>query len=338
VLTGAKADGPVVRPGAGCDAVMFWMQPDRDPQPQVTIYHKQVVARCRAAAAELGVDLRLATADEVVVAQRDGQRQVWVAGELLDRQVGFFHTVNQPWPAYRADTWRNLTLFGVLEAVGYCVTIPALHNIQADDKLLTALIERRCGVPSLPTLRLCTRGLDPRTIDPEDYGLQFPLLVKAASWARGMGLMTVSGRPELNATLQLASASELTVILQPWLGPGVTDYRVYVVNGEPYTALARRPSDGGVAGNAAQDGRAQMTGVPPALLEPARRAASVMGLPYVCVDFLEQEGRHWFSEIELDGGTATGGPALTKVRFGAYRQLFDRYREQGAMPRRWRYV
>lgn len=322
----------------GCDVVLYWIQSDRDPTAQVAEYEQHVVGRCRAAAAELGMDLRLVGVDDIVVGRRGEERQVWVSGDPVTPSGAFFHTKYLSWPAYEADAWRHLTTYGVLEAVGFCLTVPPLHSIGGNDKLLSALAHRDCGLPSLPTVRLCTRGIDPRGLDLDAWGLEFPLVVKPASWGGGMGVLLARDRAEFNATVQLAGASELTVVLQPWLGPDVVDHRIYCVDGEPHAALTRRAAPSGLAGNLHQGGRAEMAAIPEALVAPARHAARATGLPYTCVDFLAADGAYWFSEIEVDGGTGTGGPELTKVRFGAYRGAFDAFQADRASVKRWRYA
>lgn len=130
----------------------------------------------------------------------------------------------------------HLTTYAVLEEAGFCVTVPALHSMVNNDKLLAGLQDFGPGVRPLPTLRLSTR--------------------------------------------------------------------VYCF-----------------------DGAAALRG-------PAR----AIGLPYVCVDFLEAGGGFWFSEIEVDGGTSVGGADLTAARFGAYRRHFDRFRSASGPARRWTYA
>ncbi|MGW5349835.1 ATP-grasp domain-containing protein [Streptomyces sp. NPDC004031] len=329
----------MLSPAPGPSGVtLYWIQSYRDPYPHTDVYERQVLGRCRDACAAVGMELRVVSVDDVVVAQRGGDRAVVVEGRRISPRSAFFHTKFVSWPAYETDAWRHLTTYEVLEAAGFCVTVPALHSILGNDKLLSVLGRRGCGVPAVPTVRLCTRGIDARGLDPAVWGLDFPLVVKPSSWGGGMAVFVVHGRAELAAVLQLAGAGELTVVLQPWLGPGVVDVRVYCVDGEPYAALSRTAVAPGAAGNVAQGGRGEMTEVPEALDGPARRIARAVGLPYVCADFLTVGGRYWFSELELDGGTGTGGPELTRARFGAYRTRFERFLADPGTSGRWRYV
>jgi len=321
----------------GRDVVLFWIQSERDTPAQAEVYERQVVGRCRAAASAYRMDLRLVTVDEIVVAQRDSGARVWVSGELVAPATAFFHTKLVSWPAYRSDMLRHLTTYGVLEGAGFCVTVPPLHNIVSNDKLVSLLASQQPGIRTLPTVRLCTREVAAHPLVLDDWSLDFPVIVKPASWGSGMGVLVARSKPELASVLQLAGAAELTLVIQPWLGPGTVDWRVYCVQGEPYTAMTRCAAPGRAAANVRLGGQAEITAPPPPLAALARRVAASVGLPYVCVDFLAAGGDFWFSEIEVDGGTATGGAKLTEVRFGAYRQLFDSFVAAGPV-KRWRYA
>lgn len=322
----------------GCDVTLYWIQSQRDPTAQIASYEQQVLRRCREAAAEHAMDLRLVTVDEIITGQRDTTCDVWIGGKRITSDSAFFHTKLLSWPAYRADIWRHLTTYGVLEAAGFCLTVPALHSIINNDKLLSVLSYPQADIRILPTVRLCTREIDPRRVDLGIWDLDFPVIVKPSSWGSGMGVLRADNAATLAAVLQLAGASELTMVVQPWLGPDVVDYRIYCVNGEPYSALLRRPAAAGLVSNVQHGGSAEIIELPPELVGPARGVALATGLPYLCVDFLRSGEDFWFSEIEMDGGTGTGGPELTKARFGAYRGLFDAFVADRTAQKRWRYA
>lgn len=303
---------------------LYWIRSERDsgaPDP----HGDRILERCRAAAARHGMELLSATADDIVVSHGPDGTAVTVRGTRLSPRTAFFHTKLMSWPANGVDAWRHLTTYAIVEEAGFCVTVPALHSIINNDKLLSCAQDFGPGVNPLPTLRITTRAYQPGRTDFEALGVTFPAIVKPCDWGGGNAVFVADGPRRLDSILALAGAAEMTMAIQPWLGPRTRDVRVYCVGGEPYGASLREAVGAGPAANVAQGGSAGLIPVPEHLAGPARRVARVIGLPYVCVDFLEADGEVWFSEIEVDGGTSAGGLELTAVRFGAYRSHFDRF-------------
>lgn len=316
------------------DVVLYWIRSERDssrPNP----HGDRIEQRCRAAAAATGMDLRAVSVDDVVVSHDGVRASVRVRGGEVFPDSTFFHTKLMSWPAYETDAWRHLTTYSVLEAAGFCVTVPALHSIINNDKMLSCIIQDFCDIRALPTIRLSTRGYQPSQTDFDTLGLEFPAVVKPAGWGGGNAVLVVHSPGELSAVLGLAGAAEMTMVMQPWLGPDTLDYRIYCLDGEPRQASVRRVSAGGLAGNVTQGGSAELIAVPERFAHSAGQIARTIGLPYVCVDFLQANGTCWFSEIEVDGGTSVGGHELTTMRFGAYRRLFDRFAVSPAAARHW---
>ncbi len=308
---------------------MFWIRSEREsksPNPA----HREVDARYDAAARAVGVLLTSISVDDVVVGATSTGPAVRVRGSLVAPDSAFFHTKLMTWPTDRFDSWRHLTTYAAVSAAGFFTSVPVGHSLINNDKMLTALRLFAGDVPRLPTVRLCTRGYGTGHLDScgaaiRASNIAFPVIVKPSSWGAGHSVFVADTLDDLDTVLSWAAAAELTVVVQPWLGRNAADCRVYCVDGEPYRALVRRPVGDAVAGNPGQGGVAQLTDVPEALVCPARTVARDIGLPYVCVDFLGTDGRWWFSEIEIDGGTNPGERHLTEVRFGSYRSRFDAF-------------
>jgi hypothetical protein len=328
------------------DVTMFWLRSERSsaaPDP----YGDRIYADAKLAAAAHGMTLPSVTVDEIVVSCRGDGPVVRVRGERIDPRSAFFHTKLMSWPIYAVDLWRELTTCLLLEQAGFCVTVPALHSIINNDKLFTLAQDFADGIDPIPTVRVCTRAYYPGLIDFTALGLEFPAVVKPVDWGGGNAVFLVDGPARLDSVLTLAGAAEMTMVIQPWLGRETVDCRIYCLDGEPVRASERRISaSGSVAGNVTQGGSSRMIPVPQNLRESAALVARDLGLPYVCVDFLGADGRFWFSEIEVDGGTTAGGPELNALRFGAYRGHFERFLAVGGRTgqsghealRRWRYV
>ncbi len=307
---------------ASPDVVMYWLRAQRSRLITHDYFLEKVFRYCQLGAERAGMDLRIISPDDIVVMGTPSFARVVVSGETVDPRTCFFHTKLMTWPDSVGDTWRMLSVTGLLEAAGFHTTVPASVNIAANDKLLTVLRHSVPGVDWLPTIRISTRQFG--WLPFENLGMDFPLIVKPANWGGGNGVMRAENRRELETILQLAGAGELTMVIQPWLGEGVVDYRVYCVDGQPHRAVTRTPVSGALVGNVHQGGVAQVVEVPEALRSPAEKIATSLGLPYTCVDFLALGDRYWLSEVEVDGGSSVSDE-LADARFGAYRRSFDRF-------------
>jgi hypothetical protein len=311
------------------DAVtMFWIRSEREsksPNP----YDAPINTGYDDAARAVGVRLDRVSVDDVVVGTTRAGASIRVRGALVAPDRAFFHTKLVTWPVDRHDYWRHLTTYAALSAAGYFTTFPVGYSLINNEKLLTMLRPYGSEVPRLPTVRLCTRGYGPDQLDwctaaMRTSDIDFPVVVKPASWGGGHGVFVASDAGELDSVLAWAGAAELTVVVQPWLGRDVVDHRVYFIDGEPYRVLTRRLTGDAFAGNTSQGGVAEWSDLPDELVAPARAVARDIGLPYLCIDFLRAEGQWWFSEVEIDGSAARD-PDLNQARFGSYRSRFDTF-------------
>ena len=303
--------------------VMYWLRAQRDRSIAHDYFLDRIVRHCQEGARQAGMDLRIISPDDVIVAGSPNSADVWVSGTRVVPTACFFHTKLMTWPDSVGDTWRMLSVGAALDAAGFHTTVPATVNIASNDKLVTMFQHAVPDVEWLPTLRITTRQFGWLAID--ELGMDYPVIVKPASWGGGFGVMRAANRRELEAVLQLAGAGEVTMVIQPWLGEGVVDYRVYCVDGVAYKAMTRAPQPGVLVGNVQQGGGpSHIIEVPEELRVPAEQIAGTLGLAYTCVDFLRQGDRYWFSELEVDGGTSLS-PDLTNAKFGAYRRQFERF-------------
>jgi hypothetical protein len=305
------------------DTEIFWLWPQRERLADYLEHEDEVWSAYRKSAERAGLTFTVIAADDVVVQTRPGSARVYVHGREVHPDTSMFHTSLLTWPCYQVDVWRFLSTFAVIEAAGFCTTIPTPLTLVNNDKLLTLMQPYGRELPWVPTTRILTRfywslheRLNPELID-------FPVLVKPASWGSGFGVTKAESLKELNAILQLAGAAELPMVIQPWLGEGISDCRVYVVDGVALTANIRSPRDGSLVASVTHGGETVMAEVPPHLVEPAKHVAASLGLRYVCVDFLVRGDDYWLSEIEMDGSINADQTELRDAMFRAYRGLFD---------------
>lgn len=310
--------------------VLYWMRSQRDRVDLYETYSRERFAAFERAAWNAGLGFDVVTADELVLGVTEsGRGQVLLRGEELDPGLSLFHTKVMTWPAYMPDVWRHLTLFALLEAMGFSTTVPARLSVIGNDKLLSLAALNPAGQAVIPTVRFATRqfGATKGLFDPAS--LRYPVIVKPSNWGGGFGIVQARTANELDSVLQLAGAAELMVVVQPFLSGKVTDYRVYCVDGEPVAALSRTAVPGALVGNQAQGGETKRIDVPQELMAPARAIAGVLGLPYAGVDFLHDGDAYFLSEVEIDGGTpAQGFTDIVEARFLAYRRHLDRHRDR----------
>lgn len=307
--------------------VLYWMRSQRDRADLYEIYRRERFAAFERAARNAGLGFDVVAADELVLGVTEsGRRQVLLRGEELDPGMSLFHTKVMTWPAYMPDVWRHLTLFALLEAMGFCTTVPARLSVISNDKLLSLAALNPEGRAVIPTVRFATRQFGAITGLFDPASLHYPVIVKPSNWGGGFGIVQARTANELTSVLQLAGAAELMVVVQPFLSGTVTDYRVYCVDGEPMAAESRTAIPGALVGNEGQGGKARRVDVPGQLIAPARAIAGTLGLPYACADFLHDGDAYFLSEIEIDGGTpATDFTDVVEARFLAYRRHLDRH-------------
>lgn len=307
---------------------LFWFWPARDRPYEAAEHEEEVWRWYRAAAADAGFELHVIDVDDVVVEHSAGRSRVSVRGRgEVHRQSTAFHTKLLTWPDYEKDVWRFLSTFAVLERIGFYTTIPPMHSVIDDDKLLTLVQPWAAGLPTVPTTRLTSRHLVQLKdlLDPD--GIDYPVLLKPSSWGGGMGVLRAESLAVLEAGLQLAAASEIPMVIQPWVDGLVADCRVYCIDERPVRAMLRRPQAAKFASNTFQGGSVEMVDVPERLVGPATAVAEGIGLPYVCVDFLLTEDGFFLSEVEMDGTLtyADGHGEIIALRFASLAGHFRRW-------------
>jgi len=297
----------------------------------------------RTAAAAAGLRLDVITVDDVDIVTRPRSAAVFVRGEPVDPARAIFHNKLYTWPAFAPDCWRYLSAFRSIEGAGYCTLIPAELNLITNDKGSTLTFLREADSGWLPTLTIPTRDFTGLRVSPADAGISFPVVVKPASWASGMGITRAADDTELLAALRLASAAELTMVVQPDLSGAAdfADIRVYCADRRPAGALCRVPSGRSGVANVTSGGLAEITAVPVPLLDRSRAIAKTLDVPWLSVDFLRHEGRYYLSEVEPDACISPktlalpGAERILRERFRAYRSDFGQWlraRREPAIP------
>jgi hypothetical protein len=320
--------------------VMYWIRSERDsklPGPKMD----DMVRLYAEAFDALDVTLCWVSVDEIVIGVVDSLPVVQVRGERIHPETAFFHTMLMSSPKNRGDAWRHLTTYAALEAAGFFLTLPPLNSVINNDKFLTSLYALRGAGDPVPTLRVSTRGRwDAGGVGSSGVAqladVTFPAVIKPIDWDGGNSVVRVEDHAELEYLLALASGAELTMAIQPCLGDGVVDCRVYCVDGEPQRMQVRRPSADGVAGNLGQGGISLVTDVREDLRAPARAVAAALGLSYLGVDFLVNDNQWWLSEVEVDAGSPD--VPLAKLRFGSYLARFLEFRRAGAPTKCWQFT
>lgn len=313
---------------------LYWFWPER--ASLATLLDDQEVwvgYRSAAAAAELALDV--ITVDDVdVTADRSGRHRVFVRGQAADPDRVLFHNKLYTWPMFQSDSWRYLSTFQILDTAGYCTLIRPELNILTNDKLATLLHLRGVDARWLPTLRLPTRDFSGLRVRLAEAGISYPVVAKPASWGAGMGVMRAADEDELVMVLRLASAAELTMVIQPAvaIAGALTDTRVFCVDREPVAAF-RRCAAGTVA-NVTAGGSAELIAVPDALRDRAAVAAKHLDTPWLGVDYLSDGRDYLLSEVEVDACVSAqslkiqGMADVLAARFRNYQAEFERWRNR----------
>jgi hypothetical protein len=316
---------------------MVWVFPDRESSRAVPKWQQTFWYAYQEVARELDLHWNSHPPEDVAVDGTDlADPRVYVAGERVTPADTLFVTSLYSLPYQMVDVFNQYVLHAVLEEAGFYLPAPPSLGAIANDKLATNLHLRDAPVPAVPTIRIGTgRDLGFRLYEPALRDLTFPAIVKPTGWGAGWGVCLAHNLPELRGLLSMAQGGETPVVIQPYLGPGTVDYRVYLVDGEPHSTITRTPQTGGYVGNVGSGGRLEYAPFPVELAGVIDYVAKRVPVPYLCVDFLYDGARFWLSEIEPDGAIASADPdspaenerqrSLIRARFEAYRRGHARW-------------
>jgi len=316
---------------------MCWVFPDRESTRSRAMWEPFFWDLYAEVAAELGVTWSRHTPDSIVVNALDaGKPVVLVDGEPVTPEDTLFITALYSLPYQSMEIFNQYALFSVLEQLGFYLPFPTWLNPIANDKLSTLLFFADSPMPTIPTIRVgCGPDVGKLVWESGLEGLTYPAIVKPAGWCGGGGVNLAADAQAVRGLLSLAQGGDTTMVAQPYLGDGTLDYRVYVIEGEPYAMLRRTPEPGSLVANASRGGGTAYPPIPQELAEATAYFAEKVPIPFFCLDFLHDGERYWFSEIEPDGvimpdSTDPDGVRqrdIIRARWTAYRNAHARWLE-----------
>ena len=226
-----------------------------------------------------------------------------VPGELLSPREALLSLGRDDVALARLDVRRSLdgvedglwALERLIEA-GVTVLNPPAALVRAHDKLLTARMLRRAGLPH-PRTMLVERHSELPDVD-------FPAVLKPRFGSWGADVELCRDRPELERALeQLACRLWFRAtggVVQELIPPLGHDLRLVVAGGRVVGAVKRVAADGEWRTNVALGARAVPAEPPPVAVRLALEAAAASGLDLAGVDLLPT-GPGGFAVLELNG-------------------------------------
>ncbi len=310
---------------------MVWVFPDRESRRGVQKWERTFWLDYARVAERIGLSWTSHAPDDIAVDGTDLARpRVYVAGQRVTPDDTLFITSLYSLPYQAQDVFNQYALYAVLEQLGFYLPAPPYLSAIVNDKLATLLHLAESPVPPIPTVRLGTgRDLGFRHYEQALESLTFPVIVKPTGWCSGWGICMAHNVEDLRGLLSLAQGGETTLVCQPYLGAGTTDYRVYLVDGEPRGVLRRTPKPGAYVGNIGRGGSEEYVDLPPELADAMDFFAKRIPIPFLCVDFLFDGTRFWLSEIEPDGVISSPDRASesdNRITHGLMRERFEAYR------------
>jgi glutathione synthase/RimK-type ligase-like ATP-grasp enzyme len=315
---------------------MVWVFPDRESTRAQAMWHPFFWDLYAEVAADLGLTWSRHAPDAVNVnGLAPGEPVVYVDDEPVTPEDTLFITALYSLPYQSMDIFNQYAIYAVLEQLGFYLPFPPWLSPIANDKLATLLYLRDAPVPTIPTIRIGTGPDVGKHLYEVALGdLPYPVIVKPAGWCGGGGVNLAHSREDIRGLATLAQGGDTTLVVQPYLGAGTIDYRVYVIDGRPYPRVLRRtPEPGSPVSNASRGGIMDFPATPPELVAATAYFAEKLPIPFYCIDFLFDGERFWFSELEPDGVIApefhdprrTLQRAITRARFAAYRDGHARW-------------
>jgi glutathione synthase/RimK-type ligase-like ATP-grasp enzyme len=316
---------------------MVWVFPDRESTRATQMWHPFFWDLYADVAAELGLTWSRHAPDEITVDGLDaGKPVVYVDDEVVTPEDTLFITALYSLPYQSMDIFNQYAVYAVLEQLGFYLPFPPSLSPIANDKAATMLFFADSPVPTIPTVRFgCGPDVGKYAYEVGLSGLTYPAIVKPSGWCGGGGVNLAHSAEDVRGLATLASGGDTTLVAQPYLGDGTIDYRVYVVDGEPYAMMQRTPEPGSPVANASRGGSMSFPPIVPELAEATAYFAEKLPIPFFCLDFLYDGDRYWFSELEPDGVIAPewSDPArtlqrdVTRARWTAYRNAHARFLE-----------
>jgi len=311
---------------------MYWLFPDRESTRARPMYQGDFWGPYEEVAASLGMRWVSVPPEAIAVDASDlASPRTYVNGELATPADSLFVTALYSLPYQAMDVFNQYASYAVLEQCGFYLPAPPKWAAIFNDKLATNLFLRDTPIPAIPTVRIGTgRDLGHRLADPVLPAISYPAIVKPTGWCAGWGICLARDEEDLRGLLSLAQGGDTTVVVQPYLGDGTADYRIFVCDGEPRAVLRRSPRTGGYVANTGRGGTREYVPMPAELADAVDWFTQRLPVPFYCVDFLFDGERYWFSEVELDG--AIGCPdrtseavvrtqrSIIEARFLAYRR------------------
>lgn len=323
---------------------MCWVFPDRESTRAKAMWHPFFWDMYAEVAADMGLSwTRNAPAEITVDGTARGKPRIYVEEELVTPEDTLFITALYSLPYQAMDIFNQFALYSVLEQAGFYLTFPSWLAPIGNDKLATLLYLGDSPVPTIPTIRIGT-GPD---VGKHQYevaleNVTYPAIVKPAGWCGGGGVNLARSSEDIRGLATLAQGGDTTLVVQPYLGDGTIDYRVYVIDGKAYPHVLRRtPEPGSPVSNASRGGIMDFPLTPPELVEATAYFAEKLPIPFYCIDFLHDGERFWFSELEPDGVIAPEfhDPQramqrdIIRARWNAYRDGHARWLTRGATPK-----
>lgn len=316
---------------------MVWVFPDRESSRALDKWHSIFWDDYASVAGDLGLSWTRHAPEDIAVDFTGGTPQVYVAGEEVTPADTLFVTSLYSLPYQAMDVFNQYALYAVLEHSGYYLPAPPSLSAIVNDKLATLLYLKDSPIPAIPTVRIGTgRDLGYRHYEPALRNMTFPAIVKPTGWCSGWGICMAHNLEDLRGLLSLAQGGETTVAVQPYLGRNTIDYRVHLVDGKPHTVLRRIPKSESYVANIGRGGSMEYAPLPTELADAVEYFARRVPIPFLCVDFLFDGERYWFSEIEPDGAIACPEPdspaalrrqrSIIEARFRAYQRGHLRHR------------
>lgn len=320
---------------------MCWIFPDRESRRSGAMWRDIFWDAYAQVAEEIGLSWSMHSTDAVAIdALEPDDPRVYVEGERVTPADTLFITALYSLPYQSMDIFNQYALYAALEQSGFYLPFPPSLSPIANDKQAAILFLHDSPVPPIPTVRLGTgRDVGKNLYDPVLEKLTFPAIVKPAGWCAGGGVCLARSVEDVRGLASLAQGGDTTLVAQPYLGDGTTDYRIYVIDGKPHATLRRVPKDGSPVSSGSRGGRMEYVPTPTELADAIGYFAEKVPIPYFCADFLFDGERFWFSEIEPDGVVAPNTTDDTdiavqkdiiKARFRAYREAHAQWMEREA--------
>ncbi len=267
----------------------LWFCPIRNPQPYE---HDRILEEL----SQLEIDFKEVQLNDVKLQLTSNRSELYLDDQKLEFPDVAWVRVG---PLY-TNAYERAVATALESNVHLCIN-PRVGRMISDQKFWTLQVLSRHNIP-IPKTIITPLPFSAPNIEQE---LKYPMVLKPDQGARGLGVMLIENRKQLQSVGGLLEyfKTDEAIVLQEYIAfnPG-SDIRVWVLGDKVLGAMRRTSSGDTFTSNFSAGGNVEKVEVTEFMTDIALRATSALGLTIAGVDLLETQDGYVVCEVNANPG------------------------------------